>query len=682
MRSLFLSLTLLLCHGAAVAQLTTVIHDDFSANTNFWETSNTKLINDGTYTISASLDGEESLISRYIDPGSDYTLAAEFAQLNGSNECAFGLTWGDSEENYNLFLISSSGEYLVYSGKPAQAKGWKKSGTLKAQGQLHRLRVESTTTRISFFVNDRKLDERKPMPIYGNQLGIIIFDQGRIQIDNFQLLQKQKIETPATEDAFQKEDLGPLINSHDDELGPIIASDGKTLYFARQNVTENTGGVDDDEDVWVSNYLNDRWTLAHNMGRPVNTIAADNLVSVSADNNSLVFAKTNKLFVKHRTAAGWSEPESLNLNFENQSEYFVASVTADNKAIVFSAKLKNNLYYDEKHNEGDLYVCLKDKDNTWTAPINLGPVINTPGNETSPYLSSDGRTLYFATDGRPGFGSQDIFFARRIGDGWTNWSAPLNLGRNVNTPGFDAYYTVPASGEFAYFVSQSKEGKADIYRIRLHEEIKPQPVFVVSGLVLDSKSGQPLSARIHFEDLASGAEVGEARSDPKTGAYRIVLPFGTNYGVRAQVKDYYAVHENIELQQTSRQYTELRKDLLLVPLQIGETVKLNNVFFEAGLPTLRPESYPELNRLIEVLKENPGIAIDLSGHTDHGGDATTLLHLSQNRVVTVKGYLVAHGIAEDRITGTGYGDTRPVAAGDTEENRRRNRRVEFKITKK
>ena len=192
----------------------------------------------------------------------------------------------------------------------------------------------------------------------------------------------------------------------------------------------------------------------------------------------------------------------------------------------------------------------------------------------------------------------------------------------------------------------------------------------------------PLSARIHFEDLADGVEVGEARSDPKTGAYRIVLPFGTNYGVRANVKDYYAVHENIELQQRSRKYTELRKDLLLIPLQIGETVKLNNVFFEAGLPTLRSESYPELNRLIEVLKENPGISIDLSGHTDHGGDATTLLRLSQNRVVTVKGYLVAHGIDETRITGTGYGDTQPLAAGDTEESRKLNRRVEFKITKK
>jgi outer membrane protein OmpA-like peptidoglycan-associated protein len=681
MRPFLLTLAVLY-YGVAPAQLAAVIQDDFSSNTNFWETSTTKLLAGGTYTINASLDGDESLISRYIDAGEDFTLAAEFAQLSGSNECAFGITWGDSEENYNLYLISSSGEYLVYSGNPAQAKGWKKSGTLRAQGQTHRLRIERTAAKITFFINDIRIDERKSMPVYGNWLGIIVFDQGRVQVDNFQFLQNQKIETPSTEAAYQKEDLGPLINSHDDELGPIITSDGKTLYFARQNVPENTGGTDDDEDVWVSAYQNNRWTLARNMGRPVNTTGADNLVSVSADNNSLVFAKSNQLFVKHRTTNGWSEPEKLSMNFENQSEYFVASVTADNKAIVFSAKLKSNLFYDEKRNECDLYICLKDKAGVWSAPINFGPVINTRGNETSPYLSADGRTLYFATDGRPGLGSQDIFFARRVGDSWTNWTAPRNLGRNVNTPGFDAYYTVPASGEFAYFVSQSKEGKADIYRIRLHEEVKPQPVMVVSGLVLDSKTGKPLSARIHFEDLADGVEVGEARSDPKTGAYRIILPFGTNYGIRANVNDYYSVHENIALQESSREYTELRKDLLLVPLRVGETVKLNNVFFEAGLPALMPQSYPELNRLIDVLKENPSIAIDLSGHTDHGGDANTLLRLSQNRVLTVKGYLVAHGITEDRITGTGYGDTRPLAAGDGEESRRMNRRVEFKITKK
>jgi outer membrane protein OmpA-like peptidoglycan-associated protein len=676
-------LCLTACVSVASAQTKKIVDDNFSDNRNLWEINPIQIITNGEYIINSSPDGDESLLSRHIDRQKDYILAAEFSQLGGSNDCAFGLTWGDSDEDYNLFLISSSGEYVVYSGNPSDVKGWKKSNLLKAaQGQMHRLRVENIAGKMTFFINEAKVDERKSFPVFGNWLGVIVFDQGRISMDNFQFIQDQVIELPNENSSYEKEDLGTLINSDDDELGPIIASDGKTLYFARQNIAENTGGVDDDEDVWFSVNQHERWSFARNMGRPVNTPSSDNLVAVSADNNTLMFAKSNELFLKHRTENSWSESEKLKLSFQNQSEYFVASLTTDNKAVLFSAKLSANLFYDPKRNEGDLYVSVKDKSNNWAVPVNLGAKINTAGNETSPYLSADGKTLYFATDGRPGFGYQDIFYARRLDETWTNWSEPVNLGQGVNTPGFDAYYTVPASGDYAYYVSQGREEKADIYRIRLHEEVKPNPVTVLTGLVLNSKTKAPLSARIHFENLSSGIEVGEARSDPKTGAYRIVLPFGTTYGIRAALMGYYSVHENMELKLTGSKYTELRKDLFMTPLEVGETIKLNNVFFEAGLPVLKPESYPELNRLIEILKENPGIAIELAGHTDHKGDAATLLKLSEDRVKTVKSYLVTSGINESRIAGTGYGDTRPVAPSDTEENSQLNRRVEFKITKK
>lgn len=680
MRALILCLAF--CPLLLSAQTKKIIDDTFDDNRNLWEINDIQTITNGEYIINASADGDESLIGRYIDPHKDFILSADFRQMGGSNDCAFGLTWADDNDNYNLFLISSSGEYVVFTGDPAKVKGWKKNSALtKAQGQLQRLRVQQSGGKTTFFINEAKVDERKAFPIYGNWLGVIIFDQGKVSTDNFQFIQDQEILLPAESDAFTKEDLGSMINSDDDELGPIIASDGNTLYFARQNVPDNTGGVDDDEDVWTSTCINGRWLLARNMGRPVNTVMADNLVAVSADNNSLMFAKSNELFLKHRTENSWSESEKLKLSFQNQSEYFVASLTPDNKAVLFSAKLASNLYYDPKRNEGDLYVSVKDKSNNWSAPINLGKMINTPGNETSPYLSADGKTLYFATDGRPGYGYQDIFFSRRLDDSWTSWSEPVNLGPNVNTPGFDAYYTVPAMGDFAYFVSQGRNGKADIFRIRLHEEVRPKPVTVVTGLVLNGKTRAPLSARIHFESLTSGVEVGEARSDPKTGAYRIVLPFGVTYGIRASLTDYYSVHENIELPVTGK-YTEVRKDLLMMPLEIGQSIKLNNVFFEAGLAVLKSESYPELNRLIEILKENPNISIELAGHTDHKGDKATLLKLSQDRVVTVENYLVANGIAESRITGMGYGDSQPVAPSDSEENSMLNRRVEFKITKK
>ena len=465
-------------------------------------------------------------------------------------------------------------------------------------------------------------------------------------------------------------------------MGPIISADGKTLFFARQNVKDNIGGVYDDEDIYYSQNEKDAWMRAKNMGRGLNTGLADNLIAVSADNNTMIFEKDNAIAVRHRTATGWSDFENININFKNESDYFVASFSADGKAVVFSAKLKQNMYYDPKREEVDLYVSVKDKNNNWSGPINLGSTINTNGDETSPFLSADGKTLYFASNGRPGYGYQDIFLAKRKGDSWTEWTTPLNLGPNINTAGFDAYYTVPAAGDYAYFVSYDKGyGKADIFRIKLHEDIKPNPVTLVKGSVLNSKDKTPLAAAIHFEDLSTGAEVGEARSDPKTGQYQIVLPVGVNYGIRANVSGFYSIHENIELKQNSK-YDEVFKDLLMVPIAIGETVKLNNVFFEAGLPTLKPESYPELDRLVKILVDNPGIYIELSGHTDAKGNPDALMKLSQDRVDAVKAYLVKNNIAAERISGTGYGATQPIAPSDTEENSRLNRRVECKIVKK
>ncbi len=344
--------------------------------------------------------------------------------------------------------------------------------------------------------------------------------------------------------------------------------------------------------------------------------------------------------------------------------------------------MKNNLYYDpKKEDDGDLYVCLKEHVK-WSAPRNLGKSINTPGEETSPFLSADGKTLYFSTNGRPGYGDQDIFVSQRQSEGWTDWSKPVNLGAGINSPYFDAYYTMPASGEYAYFVSYDKGfGKADIFRIKLHDEVKPQAVTLVKGKVLNSKNNLPLAASIHFENLATGIEVGEARSDPKTGAYQIVLPFGSHYGVRALTSGFYSVSENMELK-SKEGYSEIEKNLMMVPIEVGETVKLNNVFFTAGQPILKPESFPELDRLVTILKDNPSIFIQLEGHTDNIGSPAVLQKLSEDRVQTVMNYLISHGIDKGRITGQGFGATRPVAIGTTEEERKQNRRVEFKILKK
>jgi outer membrane protein OmpA-like peptidoglycan-associated protein len=667
----------------ASAQPGALVKEDFSANNYFWSLTEEQSLNDGVLLINSPEDGDQAFISAFIDPVKDFTITADLIQKSGLTDGGYGIVWGASDINYNLFMVTSSQEYVVYSGDPAQIKKWKTSPAIKPLGETNQLRVEHTSGKLSFYINNTKVEEQKEFLHYGSWTGMLIFSQMQLAVDNFNINQTQVIALPEQVKNFAaKENLGPGVNSADDDIGPIISADGKTLYFARQNVKENIGGVYDDEDIWVSQYEKEVWSRAKNMGRGINTGLADNLIAVSADNNSMIFEKDNAIAVRHRTATGWSDFEKIDLTFKNESDYFVATFAADGKAIIFSAKLKQNIYYDSKREEVDLYVSLKDKNNKWSAPINLGSSINTNGDDTSPFLSPDGKTLYFASNGRPGYGYQDIFFTKRVGDSWTDWSTPINLGPNINTAGFDAYYTVPASGDYAYFVSYDKGfGKGDIFRIKLHEDIKPNPVILVKGSVLNSKDNTPLAAVIHFENLATGVEIGEARSDPKTGNYQIVLPYGVNYGVRANVSGFYSIHENIELKENSK-YSEVSKDLLMVPIAIGETVKLNNVFFEAGLPTLKSESYPELDRLVKVLIDNPGIYIELEGHTDAKGNADALMKLSQERVDAVKAYLVKNNIPAERITGTGYGASKPVAPSDTEENSRLNRRVSLKIVKK
>lgn len=658
------------------------IQEDFSSNKRNWPTDESISIQDGRYRLATSEEGGEALVSFFMDPSRDFSISVDIDVKQAEGDAAIGLAWAVGSTDYNVFMISPVGEYIVASGDLSKLKGWKKSSAIRPAPAANQLKIENKAGTYSFLVNGQMLEQRKGIQFFGSYSGILVFSSLEAFVDNFLFDQVQEMNVAEEAEKFtRKENLGEGVNSQGDELGPIISTDGRTLYFARQNISENVGGINDSEDVWTSQWENGMWRTARNMGKAVNTPLSDNLIAISSDNNTMMFQTPEGMMARHRAQDSWSVPEKIKLPFVNESDHFVACLSADGKAMIVSARLKANVAYRSNVEENDLYVIYKNAQNEWAAPVNLGKVINTGGEETSPFLAADGKTLYFATNGRPGFGDQDIFVARRTGLGWTNWSQPQNLGPIVNSPSFDAYYTVPASGEHAYFVSyDGSRGGADLFRIPLHAEARPDAVVLVKGKVLNKDTNQPIGAAIIFEDLSTGQEMGEARSDPKTGMYQIILPFGKNYGFKAVVNGYYAMHDNLELQALGK-YQEISRDLYLVPIVVGRTIKLNNVFFEAGTPVLKPESYPELDHLVELLNDNPGITIDLAGHTDNKGDIATLIKLSEDRVGTVRNYLITKGIGSQRITGKGYGAQFPVAPSDTEENSRLNRRVEFKITK-
>jgi outer membrane protein OmpA-like peptidoglycan-associated protein len=664
------------------------LHEKFDDNRNEWFIKNgdaySRKIESGKYILETFNEGHGQFTDMpcRFDPTRDFTMEISFVQIDGSDNNGIGLFWGKvnrMDKVYNEFVITTNGYYKIGAFGHSE---WVKTDKVKPMGKTNQVRVVKKGTKMRYFLNDDELITNE-LVNYGFAAGFINYTKMRLEVDSFDFIQNLSPINLVEKlpHGLLKENLGPGVNSVADDLSPVISADGKAIYFGREKHENNTGGLDDPEDIWVSTFEGSQWGAARNMGSPVNDKEANNLSSVSADNNTLFFAGGDKFKLRKRTESGWSDFADVGIYYTNQSKNQESQLASDGKAMLFTVKNSKNIYFNADIDEKDIYVSTQDKSGRWSDPINLGSTINTMGDETSPFLASDGRTLYFSSNAHPGYGGSDIFMSKRVGDGWDKWTEPKNLGPEINSKGFDAYYVLPASGEYAYLVNDLNSiGKTDIFRIKLPKEVKPDAVVLLSGRALNAKNNKPVSAEILLDNLENGKEVAEANSDPSTGEFKIILQPGSNYGIHAAAKGYLSVNENIELA-SIHEYKEMQKDLLLVPIEVGLKLALNNVFFEQGKPTLRKESYPELDRLVQIMIDNPKMQIELGGYTDNVGNGTALMKLSQDRVNVVKKYLEDHSISDHRITGRGYGATAPREKNDTEEHRKMNRRVEFKILK-
>jgi OOP family OmpA-OmpF porin len=494
-----------------------------------------------------------------------------------------------------------------------------------------------------------------------------------------------------------RQNLGPNINTEYDEVGPIITPDGKTLYYVIEGHPLNTKSnyYDDAEDIWYSELdASGKWGKAKRMTKPFNVRRYNSIECVSTDGNIVYirgayingeYAGSGFSYVI-KTAAGWSEPQQMNIpKFDVMSKgtYTALWVCPDGKTLIVSfSKYPDKGDRDNgKRKINDIYVCLKTGPNQWTKPIAIKALNTKKYTESTPFMASDNTTLYFSSNRPGGSGDRDIWMSKRLDDTWLNWSVPVNLGSNVNTDGWDAYYTLDAKGEYAYMVTdKSGYGQSDIVRIKLKDSERPNPVVLISGKVINAKTNQPISARITYQSLTTGKEIGQAISDPITGNYKMTLPYGTQYSFNAHGTNFIPVSNNIDLT-TVADYQEITQDLYLVPIEIGQTIQLNNIFFDMSKATLRQESYAELDRLYTILQDNPAMEIEIDGHTDNVGNSDLNMQLSIDRASTVKDYLIKKGISHSRIVATGFGGTKPIASNTTEETRKLNRRVAFTILK-
>lgn len=393
------------------------------------------------------------------------------------------------------------------------------------------------------------------------------------------------------------------------------------------------------------------------------------------DDKSREITRRVPLYKSFKEKGSWSKPSILKFpdfynlyrkkNDSSQEVFGGSTLSSSGRILIYSSQHK------DAKGKLDLYVSKMLSDGTFPLGMNLGEVINSEHEEMAPFLASDDRTLYFSSDGRKGL---SIYMTRRIGDGWDQWTKPTEVSENLKGVNF---FSIPANSDWAYI---SKEGQ--LFMAYLPKEMRPDKVVVINGKVVDTE-GNPLSADIHYESLKSHEKIGSAKSDPATGNFSIVLPFGENYGFYAQKKGYLPVSQNLNLSSRKKIPENVEVVLQLPPIQERGTIQINNLFFESKSFQIAPESGPELDRLAEIVKENPEIEIQIEGHTDNVGKKKDNLLLSEKRALAVAEYLSKkHSIPMGRIQTRGFGDGVPLYKNDSDEGRRKNRRVNFTILKK
>lgn len=688
----YLTIILSLIFITSFSQIQYTFKEEFEDNQNSWVTNNTEKykteIIDGHYVMNKKdLNGSRNFtIYHFLNTNEDWEIETELTQLEGPINTGFAFLFGKGVgSNFYIFQIASDGHFRLgkfTSGKFSGISNWIKDTSINSLGKPNEIRVSKIKDKVLFYINNKKVLEHENLKIFGCNHGFFLENKMKIQANYIRFRgPRQKINL--VEDSnlpLEKLSLGNKINTPYDEVSPVVSPNGKELYFVSKKNPKNIGKLNK-EDAWVSYKKNGVWGNAVQLPQPINNDDNNSVRGVSSGGNTLLlnneYHKTymsKGLSITHKTKKGWSYPKNLVIeNYKNLNKTSSSSISTSSKIMILSVNGNNSF------GDNDLYVCFNKKGRQWSEPINLGKTINTFGIEMAPYLASDNKTLYFSSNGHPGYGGKDIFVTHRLDDSWKNWSTPKNLGPYINSKKNESYFTIEASGEYAYLVSSLNSiGKGDIFQIKLKEDMKPEPVILLKGYVKNLKSKKPIEAPITLHNLESDEEIGQVFSDPTTGYYEMILPQGTEYSIYSEKSGYYAVREQFLVDKLEK-YQEIEQDLFLIPIKVGESIKLNNIFFVQSKSVILPKSLPELNNLVILLNDNPHLRIKIEGHTENLGNRDLNIELSKQRAKAVKEYLVSKGISKKRLDTMGYGPDKPITKSSDPNERRKNRRVEFII---
>lgn len=471
---------------------------------------------------------------------------------------------------------------------------------------------------------------------------------------------------------FNPINAGEGVNTSSSEYFPSLTIDGKRLVFTRRI----DGGVN--EDFFSSEIKNDEWVKAKPLPGAINTNLNEGGQQITQDGQWLVYTGCNfpdsygscDLYISFLTPSGWGERQNLGQSINTESWESTPCISPD----------KNELYFSSNRPGGyggsDIYVSKRLANGKWSTPENLGPVINTAGDESSPYLHADNETMYFSSSGLQGYGGTDIFVTKKSLQGF---STPVNAGYPINTIDNEGSLIVSSGGVKAFYASDRADSKGglDIYSFDLREDIRPLPTSWVQGRIADTTTGKGLRATIEVVDIKSGRVVFATESD-QDGNYLATLPVGRNYAISINKKGY-LFHSGNFMLSGNKVESAFKVDVSMQPIVKGANIVLRNIFFPTAKYDLLPESIAELDKLVALMRDNPSLKIEIRGHTDNIGKDNDNMVLSTARAKSVVDYLVSKGILLERLMFKGLGASTPVADNSTEEGRALNRRTEMMI---
>lgn len=479
--------------------------------------------------------------------------------------------------------------------------------------------------------------------------------------------------------SYEQKPLSDTVNRFVMQYFPVLTADQRHLIFTRRV----GNGPNDDEDLMVSRKDDQgRWMMPESISKNINTPLNEGTCTISADGRRLIFTSCSgrdgigscDLYESIREGNVWTKPRNLGRNVNTSEWESQPSLSADGRTLYFVSDRRSGL------GRRDIWVSTLDESGNWTRAVNAGDKINSAFDEISPFIHANDKTLYFASNGLPGFGGYDVFYSERDSAGW---ESPKNFGAIINDNGDQYSFFITADGLKGYYsheeTLESGHSRSKIYEIKIPEEnqLKFKSNYV-KGIITDRLNKSPLSAKIELINIERNSRVSLVESDSISGEYLMVLTQGAEYALYVNKPGYLFKSFNFNYSEV-KNFEPIVINIELEKAAAGSMAVLNNIFFDVDKYDLKSKSLPELQKVIRFLNENPKIRVEVSGHTDNSGSADYNKQLSQRRALAVTTYLTQMGIDKNRIIPYGYGPDKPVASNDSEDGRRQNRRIEFRL---